>query len=298
MTQKKSLEKGEIVVKEKFSLREWFIMAFSMLLIAVGVHYIMIPCEIMTGSISGLAVVLAKILPFSTSVITFVLNTVLFVIGYILIGKEFGAKTLITSMMLPIYLAIFEKISPSVMPIVDDKLTAMIVYLFIGCYAQAMLFNINASSGGLDIVGKLINKYLRMELGPSMQLCGFVTAASAIVVYDIETLVYAMLGTYLSGIILDYFIDGDHMRKRICILSQNQDAIRSFIVDELHRGVTMYEVQGGLNNEKKMEIVTVLQKNEYQLLIDFIQKTDQSAFITVSTVGQVIGHWANKKHYN
>ncbi len=282
-------------MKEKFSLREWFIMALGMLLIAIGVHYIMIPCEIITGSISGLAVVLAKIFPFSTSVITFVLNAVLFVIGYIFIGKEFGAKTLITSMMLPVYLAIFERISPTVAPIVSDKLTAMIVYLLIGCFGQAMLFNINASSGGIDIVGKLINKYLRMELGTSMTLAGFATAGAAILVYDIETLVYAMLGTYLSGIILDYFIDGDHMRKRICILSNHQEEIRDFIVNKLHRGVTMYEVHGGLNNEKKMEIVTVLQKNEYQLLIEFIQRTDEGAFITVSTVGQVIGRWSNKK---
>ena len=282
-------------MKEKFSLKEWIIMAFGMLLIAIGVHYIMIPCEIMTGSISGVAVVLAKVLPFSTSVITFVLNAVLFVIGYIFIGKEFGAKTLITSMMLPVYLAIFEKISPAVAPIVSDKLTAMIVYLLIGCFGQAMLFNINASSGGIDIVGKLLNKYLRMELGTSMTIAGFVAAATAILVYDVETLVYSLLGTYFSGIILDYFIDGDHMRKRICILSNRQEEIREFIVEKLHRGVTMYEVHGGLNNQKRMEIVTVLQKNEYQLLIEYIQKTDESAFITVSTVGQVIGHWSNKK---
>ncbi len=190
-----------------------------------------------------------------------------------------------------VYLAIFEKVTPDVTSLTGDVLTDMLCYMLTICFGQALLFGINASSGGLDIVAKLLNKYFYMELGKAVMIAGFVTAATSILVYDRKTLVVSILGTYLSGLVLDHFIDGFHTRKRVCIITADYQAVQDYIVKELHRGVTLYSAYGGLNHEKKTEVVTILEKNEYGKLLTYIHENDPSAFLTVSTVGEVIGEW-------
>lgn len=282
-------------MKEKVTLKEWGTLVVGMFIVSAAVYYIMLPSQFVVGSISGLVMILTNFIPLSQSVLTFILNAALLIVGYLFIGKEFGLKTVVTSMMLPVFLGLFEIITPNNQPIFSDMLANLITYVFVISCGQAILFNANASSGGLDIVAKLLNKYLHLELGKGIQIAGFVTAAASILVYDLETLAYSILGTYLCGIVLDYFIDGFHMKKRICILSPNPEAIRSYIVNELQRGVTMYKAYGGINNEEKIEIVTILEKNEYQKLLDYIHKTDEKAFITISSVGEVVGEWHKKK---
>ena len=164
-------------------------------------------------------------------------------------------------------------------------------YVLVISFGQALLFNANASSGGLDIVAKLLNKYMHVEIGKGLSIAGFVTAATSILVYDRKTLVISLLGTYLSGMVLDNFIDGFHIRKRVCILSERHQEIQEFIVQELHRGATLYPAYGGLDNKEKIEVVTILEKNEYAKLLNYIHEEDPTAFLTVSTVGEVIGEW-------
>lgn len=280
---------------KKINLQEWGKLIFGMFIVAVGVYYFMIPGNVVLGSISGLVMVLVNFIPLSQSALTFILNAVLLMIGYIFIGKEFGIKTVITSMMLPFFLAVFEIITPNNHMLVTDKFANTIIYLVIITFGQSILFNANASTGGLDIVAKMISKYMRVELGKGIQIAGFATAASSILVYDTETFVYSIFGTYLSGIILDYFIDGAHVKKKVCILSPEVDKIRGFISNELKRGVTLYKVYGGIKNDEKTEIVTVLEKNEYQKLLEFIHTTDSTAFVTVTNIGEVFGRWNTKK---
>ena len=280
---------------KKFNVYEWGKLIFGMFVVAAGVYYFMIPGEIVLGSISGLVMVLVNYIPVSQSVLTFALNTILLIIGYIFIGKEFGVKTVITSTMLPVFLAIFEFITPNNQMLISDKFANLIIYLVIITFGQSILFNANASTGGLDIVAKIINKYMRVELGKGIQIAGFVTAASSILVYDVETLIYSIFGTYLSGIVLDFFIDGAHVKKKVCILSPEVETIRTFISNELKRGVTLYKVYGGVNNDEKIEIVTILEKNEYQKLLEYIYTTDSMAFVTVTNIGEVFGRWNTKK---
>ena len=215
-------------MNERVNIKEWFRITFAMLLISAGVYYFMLPAKIVVGSISGLVMVLTNFVPLSQSVLTLIINAVLLVLGYIFIGKDFGIKTIVTSFMLPVFLALFEIVSPNNQMLVSDMFTNMIAYLLIIAFGQSILFNANASSGGLDIIAKMLNKYLRVELGVGIQLAGFVTAATSILVYDTETLVYSLLGTYISGVILDYFIDGSHMKKKICIISPNYERIKEY----------------------------------------------------------------------
>lgn len=278
-------------MNERVNIKEWFRITFAMLLISAGVYYFMLPAKIVVGSISGLVMVLTNFVPLSQSVLTLIINAVLLVLGYIFIGKDFGIKTIVTSFMLPVFLALFEIVSPNNQMLVSDMFTNMIAYLLIIAFGQSILFNANASSGGLDIIAKMLNKYLRVELGVGIQLAGFVTAATSILVYDTETLVYSLLGTYISGVILDYFIDGSHMKKKICIISPNYERIKEYISNDLKRGVTLYKAYGGKDNEEKIEVVTILQKNEYQLLLEYIRQTDDRAFVTVTSIGEVLGQW-------
>lgn len=282
-------------MKEKVSAKEWLTITVAMFIVSAAVYYFMLPAKLVVGSISGLVMVMTNFIPLSQSVLTFIINAVLLIVGYIFIGKDFGIKTVVTSFMLPIFLAVFEIISPNNQMLISDQFANMIAYLIIIGFGQSILFNTNASSGGLDIVAKLLNKYMRVELGVGIQLAGFVTAATSILVYDMETLAYSLLGTYISGVILDYFIDGSHMKKKICIISPNYERIRDYIVNDLKRGVTLYKAYGGMDNSEKIEVVTILQKNEYQQLLEYINKTDEKAFITVTSIGEVVGEWNRKK---
>ena len=278
-------------MKEKISFRELAILAFGMFIVGIAVYYIMMPAGFVVGTISGLVMVLTHFIPLQASTLTLILNMGLLVLGFIFIGKDFGGKTVVASLLLPLYLRFFEAVTPTVPPLTPDPLINVICFALVISLGQAILFNINASSGGLDIVAKLMNKYLHMELGKALTISGFVIAATSILVYDREILVISLLGTYLGGIVLDHFIDGSHMRKKVSIISPHYQEIQEFVVKKLTRGVTLYPARGGWDNSERIELVTILQKNEYAQLLGFVQKVDPAAFVTVSTVGEVIGQW-------
>ncbi|XCP85955.1 YitT family protein [Roseburia hominis] len=278
-------------MSKKVNLKEYAVIIIGMFIISAGIYYVMMPGGFVLGSLAGLVVVLVNFIPLSVSTLTFILNVILLLIGFVCIGKEFGGKTVFASMLLSVYLWIFERLTPKVSPLTGDILIDMLCFLLMLCFGQALLFNVNASSGGLDIVAKLLNKYLYLDLGKAVMFVGFATAATSILIYDRKVLVVSLLGTYLSGIVLDNFIDGFHMRKRVCIISQNYQAILDFIFKDLNRGATLYSAYGGLNHEEKVEITTILEKNEYGRLLAYIHENDPTAFMTVSSVGEVIGKW-------
>ncbi len=278
-------------MKEKIQLREWVVMAVGMFFVAVSVYFIMMPSGFVIGTLSGLVMVLTHFIPLKVSVLTLILNVFLLLLGFIFIGRDFGGKTVITSLLLPLYLRIFEIFAPNPPALTSNSLTNVLCFVVVLSFGQMMLFNINASSGGLDIVAKLMNRYLHMEIGKSLAISGMIVAATSILVYDRETLVLSLLGTWLGGVVLDFFIDGTHIRKRISIVSPHYAEIQSFIIQKLGRGVTLYPVRGGWDNSERTTLVTVLQKNEYAQLLSFVQQTDPCAFVTVSTVGEVIGQW-------
>ena len=264
-------------------IKEYVIITLGTLIVSMAVYFFLLPSNVVVGSLSGLVMVLATFIPLKISVMTFILNAVLLVVGFLFIGKEFGAKTVYTSLLMPIFLYVFELIFPNNKSLTNDVVLDTICYILVVSVGLALLFNANASSGGLDIVAKLLNKYLHIEIGKAMTLAGMCTAISSIFVYDTKTLVLSILGTYANGIVLDHFIDGFNRRKRICILTEQYKELQNFIVHELHRGVTLYPAIGGYNNEEKIELVTILTRN------------DENAFVTVSTVNEVIGQWNVKQ---
>lgn len=280
--------------KKKF-IKEYGVITLGIFIISMAVYFFMIPSNVIVGSLSGLVIVLANFVPLPISVMTFILNAVLLVIGFIFIGKEFGAKTVYTSIMLPAFLFIFEKIVPNNKSLTGDILIDTICYILVVSVGLAMLFNVNASSGGLDIVAKIVNKYLHVEIGKAMTITGMCVAVSSILVYGTKEVILSILATYVNGIVIDNFIGGFNRRKRVCILSDHYEVVQKFITEELKRGVTLYTAMGGYNKTERIEIVTILTQNEYGKLLEYLHTVDMRAFVTVSTVNEVIGEWNVKK---
>ena len=265
-------------------MKETGILTVAVAIIAAAVYFFLVPSHASVSSISGLGIVLSNFVPLPMSAITMILNVVLLLIGFVTCGKEFGIKTVYTSIMLPLFLGLFEVVFPKAGSMTDSQELDVLCYILVVSVGLSILFNRNASSGGLDIVAKIMNKYLHIELGRAMSLSGMCVALSAALVYDKKTVVLSVLGTYFNGIILDHFIFDQNRKRRVCIITGKEEELRQFIIQDLHSGATVYEAIGAYNLEKHNEIITIVDKSEYQKLMKFINEIDPKAFITVYNV--------------
>ena len=277
---KKKLNYADIV-------KETVILTVAVAIIAAAVYFFLVPSHTSVSSISGLGIVLSNFVPLQLSAITMILNVVLLIIGFFTCGREFGVKTVYTSVMLPLFLGLFEIIFPNFGSMTDSQELDVLCYVLVVSVGLSILFNRNASSGGLDIVAKIMNKYLHMELGKAMSLSGMCVALSAALVYDKKTVVLSILGTYFNGIVLDHFIFDHNIKRRVCIITKKEEELRQFIIHDLHSGATIYEAIGAYNMEKRREIITIVDKGEYQKLMKFINQKDPKAFITVYNVSNM-----------
>lgn len=277
---KKKLNYADIV-------KETVILTVAVAIIAAAVYFFLVPSHTSVSSISGLGIVLSNFVPLQLSAITMILNVVLLIIGFFTCGREFGVKTVYTSVMLPLFLGLFEIIFPNFGSMTDSQELDVLCYVLVVSVGLSILFNRNASSGGLDIVAKIMNKYFHMELGKAMSLSGMCVALSAALVYDKKTVVLSILGTYFNGIVLDHFIFDHNIKRRVCIITKKEEELRQFIIHDLHSGATIYEAIGAYNMEKRREIITIVDKGEYQKLMKFINQEDPKAFITVYNVSNM-----------
>ena len=268
-------------------IKETVILTVAVAIIAAAVYFFLVPSHTSVSSISGLGIVLSNFVPLQLSAITMILNVVLLIIGFFTCGREFGVKTVYTSVMLPLFLGLFEIIFPDFSSMTDSQELDVLCYVLVVSVGLSILFNRNASSGGLDIVAKIMNKYLHMELGKAMSLSGMCVALSAALVYDKKTVVLSILGTYFNGIVLDHFIFDHNIKRRVCIITKKEEELRQFIIHDLHSGATIYEAIGAYKMEKRHEIITIVDKGEYQKLMKFINQEDPKAFITVYNVSNM-----------
>lgn len=274
-------------MKKLTIVKEFVIITLATALLATSFHIFMIPSKVSIGSVSGLSMVLSELIGLPISLISLIINAVLLVVGFLCLGTGFGIKTVYTSILLPVCLGVLEVALPNFQPIIGDPFQDVLCHLFLVSFCQAALFNQNASSGGLDIVGKLLNKYLRIDLGKAVASTGLIVALMSGLVSDLKIVVLSVLGTYLNGIILDHFIFGSNIKRRVCILSSKLDEIREFVLTDLHSGATIYDAIGAYNNTPLKEIVVIVNKNEYSALMRFLSKTDPTAFVTVYNVSEV-----------
>ena len=267
--------------------QEAAILTVAVAIIAAAVYFFLVPSHASVSSISGLGIVLSNFVPLPLSSITMILNVVLLIIGFFTCGREFGAKTVYTSILLPVFIGLFERLFPDIGSLTDSQELDVLCYILVVSVGLSILFNRNASSGGLDIVAKIMNKYLHIELGRAMSLSGMCVALSAALVYDKKTVVLSVLGTYFNGLVLDHFIFDHNIKRRVCIITKKEEELRHFILTDLHSGATVYESYGAYNMEKRREIITIVDKGEYQKLMNFMNREDPQAFITVYTVSDM-----------
>lgn len=271
----------------KSIIKETSILTVAVAIIAAAVYFFLVPRHASVSSISGLGIVLSNFIPLPLSAITMILNVVLLIIGFFTCGREFGVKTVYTSVMLPLFLGVFEGIFPDFGSMTNSQELDVLCYVLVVSVGLSILFNRNASSGGLDIVAKIMNKYLHMDLGKAMSLSGMCVALSAALVYDKKTVVLSLLGTYFNGLVLDHFIFDHNIKRRVCIITKKEEELRQFIIHDLHSGATIYESIGAYNMEKRNEIITIVDKGEYQKLMNYMNREDPKAFITVYTVSDM-----------
>ena len=300
-----------IITSKKFWV-ELFIMTAGMVIAGTAVYYFLVPSNLIVGSITGLSMVLCSLsealfgtqLPLST--IVFTINLILLVLAYFLVGKEFGAKTVYTALILGPILEFLETYFPykdflakdamgnPTTSVMGDPWLDLLVFVIILSASQAILFKINASTGGLDILGKIINKYLHFDIGVSVSVAGAMICCTAFAMNPFNLVVLGLLGTWINGLVIDYFTAGLNRKKRVRIISKQNDELRKFIINDLKRGCTLHEVIGGYSNEKKQEMEILLTKDEFSELMNYINTNEVDAFITADSITEVYGIWASK----
>lgn len=271
----------------KNKIREILTICVGTFIVACAVYFFMLPSQVSIGSGTALAMILSNYIPLPVSAITLGINVVLLIIGFLLIGPEFGAKTVFCSLLMPGYMAVFEQLFPNFQSITSEPMLDVICYTLVVGVGLSLLFTCNASSGGLDIVAKIMNKYLHMELGKAMMLSGMLVALASAVCYDSKTVVLSVLGTYFGGMVVDHFIFGINIKRRVCIISPKVDEIVHFILYELHSGASLNQTIGAYDNVVRKEIITIVDKQEYKALMDYVRKIDPKAFVTVYSVSDM-----------
>lgn len=269
------------------TIKEFALITIGTVIVAAAVFFIMLPSHVSVGSGAALAMVLSNFIPISVSTITLIMNVGLLIIGFLLVGPEFGAKTVYCSILMPVVMGLFERVFPDFQSITQDPLLDVICYILVVGAGLSILFPRNASSGGLDIVAKIMNKFLGMDLGQAMSVSGIVVALSSALCYDSKTVVLSLLGTYFGGMVVDHFIFGINIKRRVCVISEHLDAIVNFVLHDLHSGATLNEIIGAYDNTPRREMITIVDKNEYRLLMDYIRKVDPRAFVTIYAVSDM-----------
>lgn len=268
-------------------LTDFMVITFGAVLAGAAIYFFMLPSHVAVGSASALGMVLNNFIPLPISLLTMILNVFLLIIGFLLLGPEFGIKTVYTSVMVPASMGVFEIIFPNFQSLTQDPLIDVLCYILVVGMAMAILFSHNASSGGMDIVAKIISKYMKIDLGKAVSFSGIAVALSSALCYDTKTVVLSVLGTYFGGIMVDHFIFGLNIKRRVCVISPKLDEITEFVLHELHSGATLNEITGAYDRIPKKEIITIVDKNEYRKLMDFVKKVDPKAFVTVYSVNEI-----------
>ncbi len=286
--------------------KELIIMTVGMAIAALAVNYFLVPSKLIVGSISGLSIVISGIfdifgMTVKVSTVIVIINAILLILAYLLIDREFGIKTVYTALILGPLMDLWEKVLPASELITDGTSVMGDIWLDLCCFvlllsaSQAILFHINASTGGLDILAKIVNKYLHFDIGASISVAGAIICCSAFAINPFRMVVVGLIGTWINGIVVDYFTASINKRKRVCIISSSHEILRKYIIEELDRGCSLYHVTGGYSGKENIEIQSLLTQDEFSRLMDFMKKNDIHGFITAGNVSEIYGLWNKHK---
>ncbi|MGM9973448.1 MAG: YitT family protein [Clostridiaceae bacterium] len=273
----------------KIKLKDTIFITLGIILLTIALEYFFIPNNIAAGGVSGLAIVINNYFPFlETSVLVFLMNLVLFVVGFIFIGGAFGGKSIYASLGLSLLMWLTENfLAPKALT--DDLILAVIFGTLIAALGMALVFNANASTGGTDIVAKILNKYFDIDIGKSLLMVDFIITVMGAATFGIDVGMYALLAVIMNGLVIDRIIDGFNSVKEIIIISEKWEEISSYIIKNLDRGCTIFEGKGGYTRKDTKLVYTVLGRAEFIKVKGWIREIDPKAFITINEAYEVLG---------
>ena len=315
-----SSEKPQKGIDMKETMRQWcrllgtkkfwvelLVMTMGMFVASSAVHFFQVPSQLVIGSFSGLALVVYQLFPImSVGGYLLVINIFLLILSFMLLGNEFGAKTVYTSLIVgpmvdflgwlfPMKQSLFAVAIAGTGHVILDPWFDLLCFVLLLGLSQSILFSINASTGGLDIVAKIVNKYCRLNLGTSVMVCGCVICSMAFFVNDVNMVLVGLIGTWINGLVINYFMEKINQKTRVFIITEEYHKIQDYVINTMRRGLTLHPVYGGYSNQQQMQIEVVLTQDEFSDLVDFMHKEKIRSFMTSDTVSQVHGIW-NKRH--
>lgn len=271
-------------------IKEYLLITIGTMLVALATKFFLAPNGIAAGGVIGLSIIVNKFIPYiNIGILTLIMNTVLFIVAFIFIGGKFGGKTIYASLGLSLFISILDILLPNYEVLTHDLFLATIFGVFISGIGMGIVFNQNASTGGTDIIAKIINKFFNFPIGKSLLMVDFLITVFSALSFGIEVGMYSLLGVILNGFVIDTIVDGIDICKEVCIISSKNDLINQYIIEELKRGCTIIEGKGGYTKEKTYILYSVLSRSEFVKLKEYIRKIDSKAFITVSEVKEVLG---------
>lgn len=270
---------------------EFVIINIGMIMVACGMYFFLMPNNLATGGANGLAIVINSFIPtISVGMIMIFINIVLFILAFIVIGKEFGVKTIYASFGVSFIILILERTVVISHSLTGDVFLELILGILISGVGMGIVFNQDASTGGTDIIAKILNKFFHIDLGKGVLLSDLFITIMAAFAFNIKASLYAMLGVIINGFVIDALIEGINMQKEVTVISNKSQNIKEFIINDLDRGVTVYNGKGGYENNSQDIIVVIIGRREFIKLRNFIKEIDKDAFITVSNVCEVFGY--------
>ena len=274
----------------KIIIKQYVLITIGLSLVAAGFYFFLVPNDLAVGGVSGLAVVINWYMPGLTiGVIMLVLNVILFIVGFIFIGANFGFKTIYASFGLSGMIWVLEKSCPMSGSITNDLFLELIFGILICAVGMGMVFNQNASTGGTDIIAKILNKYFQIDIGKALLLADFFVTVSAAIAFGPRIGMYALLGVIINGFTIDAVIAGLNNCKKVEVLSSKGEEIKRFIIEDLNRGATLYMAKGAYTNDEKEIITTVIGKKQFIKLKNYIKEIDKKAFIITYNVHETLG---------
>jgi len=270
--------------------KDFFLMNFGLLLVALGVHFFKTPNNFAIGGTTGVSIIAATLIPgLKVGSAMIIINAALILIGLIFLGRNFTAGTFYSSIAVSLLIWLLEIIAPVTAPLTNDTILELCYAVILPAVGSGIVFNIGASTGGTDIVAMILSKRTSLEIGKALFLSDFLITIAAIFIYGTQTGLYCMLGLLAKAFLLDNVTESMNVRKQVTIVSKESKAIESFIINKLHRGATIYKAYGAYTEDEKEIITTVLGRRQAVQLRNFIRQADQGAFITIVNSSETIG---------
>ena len=273
----------------KSKLKNFSLLTISTLIMAVGIYFFKFANNFTFGGITGIAVLVAKFLPISASDFSFVVNILLLIIGWIVLGKSFAEKTAYSTILLSISLSLLERIYPMSHPLTNEPLLELIFAILLPALGSAILFNIGASSGGTDVIAMILKKYTSVDIGKGLMISDLIFTLAGFLVFNVKTGLYSLLGLIMRSALIDNFIESFNRSKYFHVVTSNATCICDFIQNDLQRGATIVNATGAFTGDDKYIILTVLSPSQAVKLRNFIKEQDPKAFLLVSNTSEIIG---------